>query len=138
MGICFIDVSEYPIVLAVIEGEIDEAEANQLVEEMLDLQKRCERYVSVNDISKLDLPNMRVRNILKTYSEASGAYCDRYLAGMATVISNPLMKTLMQMVGAFSATSYPVRYFRTRDEALVWARELIEKEGLNYPAPMGG
>ncbi len=137
MAICHLDVSEYPIVIAVLEGEVDEESANRLITEMLALRSKNERYVTINDLSRFELPNLKVRNLLRNYAESSGAYRDRYSAGMATVVPNPLVKSLMQMVNAFKQTAYPVRLFRTRQEALVWARSIVDKEGLNFPAPMG-
>ncbi len=137
MAICHLDVSEYPIVLSVLEGKVDEENANRLIAEMLALRSKNERYVAVNDISHFELPDLKVRNLLMNYAESSGAHCDRYVAGMATVVSNPLMKSLMLMVNAFTRTAYPVKVFRARQEALAWARSIIDKEGLNFPAPMG-
>jgi len=127
---CFLDLSDFPVALTVLEGDAEEAEVLKLVDEMYAMQDRRQRFASVNDLSKFRLPSVKIRKILKDYSENSEWFCEHYVVCMATVIENTVMRFAMEAVNAFRSTSYPMKFFKTRQEAIRWSKEMLRKEGL--------
>jgi len=127
---CSFDVSQTPLIVSTLEGDISEVEAEKLVEEMYAWQEEGTRCGTVNDLSKFNLPSSRVRKILKGYADDSESFFATHLVCMATVIENPVVRMTMEAANILKSPVCPTKFFKRREDAIAWVRGMLKKEGL--------
>lgn len=124
----WLDVTRAPVYVACIPHRVQYAELIehfQAVEAFL--RARPERYAYVSDFSFVQSATATQRRIVADADKRLQDFDKQWLAGMALVAKSALMRGAVTAVYWLTPPVYPYRVFSNLTEAIVWARNQLER-----------
>ena len=124
----WLDTTRAPVYVACIPQRVHDADLIahfQAVEAFL--RERPERYAYVSDVSFVQSATATQRRIVADADKRLQDFDKQWLAGMAIVAKSALMRGAVTAVYWLSPPVYPYRVFSNLTEAIVWARNQLER-----------
>ena len=123
-----IDESKWPRVYAIWPGQaLADEEFEEMVLAMSALHQRGERYVVIHDARRAQRPTPKQRAFAATQQKLDADKSARLLAGVAMVVSSPLIASVVTAINWISPPPYPQKIFSSLDAAEAWAAEQLAK-----------
>ncbi len=128
MGHIRLDTSEYPVVVTEMVGNFSVDQARAYCDELQELAKRGQRVGSVTDLTHASIPDLKVRSVLRKFTETNQQLSDRTTICSAIVVDSAAMKMIVSAIYLVVRTAYPQKAFRTREIALEWVRQQVQSQ----------
>jgi hypothetical protein len=129
-----IDDSRWPLRFVRFVGTPTPRQYEHYLETITASLRRRERYLSVTDLTRGDLPTAEQRHRQILWMQENEGLIREVVIGMAFVITSPIIRLSVSTVMHFKPL--PVPYFITAQEreAVGWASARIEEQGLRLAA----
>jgi len=124
-----ISLDHYPIVVIETEGAYDEEQAKAFAEDMHDILLRRQRHCIVaSSPGGFDMPTLGARTVIHRFIEEHSKLSTEFTAGAAVVIKSLIAKVSVSALFRLQRTSFPMKAFRTHDEAMAWAAKILQED----------
>jgi len=120
-----IDLDQWPVVVVHWPSELSIDDVNAHFEEILDLASKRETVGIVVDMTASGMPPASLRRHAAQRLREVYGVAGRRVAGVAHVITSPLVRGLLTAVYWLSPPPFSTVVVKTRPEAIVWARHRI-------------
>jgi len=127
MGYIHLDTSEYPIVVTEMVRDITEEQAQEYCTELALLGERGQRIGAITDLSQTSVPSLKVRGVLRKFTQEHQHISDRTTVCSAIVVNNAAIKMIVSAIFLVVRTAYPQKAFNQRDRALAWVQEQMQQ-----------
>ncbi len=121
------DISKWPLV--VIEAPASGATDEEMTEHMAKvaaLYSRAGSFAMVVDVTLAPRPPPGQRRLLGDALTQHERSNPGKLKGMAMVVASDLQRGIITAVSWFFRPSYPMRVFSSREQAVTWARSMLD------------
>jgi len=115
-----LDTSEYPIILTEMVGTFSAERAEEYCGELRELAKQGERIGAITDLRKISIPSLKVRTVLRKFSEEQQPISDRTTICSAIVVQNAVIQMIVSAIYLMIKTAYPQKVFRSMEDARAW------------------
>lgn len=127
MGSIHLDVSSFPIVVTEMIGNLDVGQAEAYCRELEALGARGEKVGAITDLRRAELPSLKVRGVLRKFSEEHQPISDRTTVCSAIVVDNAVVQMAVSAIFLVVRTAYPQKVFRRMEDAHAWVLEQLKK-----------
>ncbi len=119
------DDSRWPVVLDTSLGQLADEDLQRYNAARAERLARAERHVQVVDGRGGVRMTSRHRKMIDDFDEQNRDAQQRYLAGVAMVMTSPLLRGLLTAIYRLRPSVCPRRACRSLDEATSWAGRLL-------------
>jgi hypothetical protein len=123
----------WPLVVVRASGQADLASAEHVNTVFDRYFRKRERFAAIFDLRGLSLPDARCRAALGNFQKAHKTDFDTLLIADAMVLESRLLRGFLTAVNWLAPPSHPQRTFASPVEALTWAKNRLDEEGIAYP-----
>lgn len=126
MGSIRLDVSRFPIVITEMVGNFDVEQAEAFCRELEAVGARGEKVGAITDLTRAEIPSLKVRGVLRKFSEEHQPISDRTTVCSAIVVDNAVLQMAVSAIFLVVRTAYPQKVFRRMDDAYAWVHEQLK------------
>ncbi len=122
-----LDTSRLPLLVLDVNGKYTEEQAEIFCEQMQEIILRRQRYAIIADVTNSKMPSLKTRSILRQFIEDNQKYSDELTISAAVVVKSAVLKMAVSALFHLRKGSFPLKAFGTRDEALMWSMDQVDR-----------
>jgi hypothetical protein len=128
------DDSLWPLVLVRLEGAVSDQQLDEFFAHGHATLLRRERYVSIFDLSRVNLPSPEQRQRQARWLKEHESLLREFLLGTAFVLSSPFVRMVLSMLFHLAPSPAPYVVVPSVDSGVVWAAARLDQSGLSQHA----
>ncbi len=127
MGYIRLNTSDYPIVVTEMVGDFSVKQAEEYCTELELLGERGQRIGAITDLSRTSVPSLKVRGVLRKFTQEHQRISDRTTVCSAIVLKSAAIKMVVSAIFLVVRTAYPQKAFSQLEHAQVWVQEQMQQ-----------
>jgi hypothetical protein len=128
------DDSLWPLLIIRLEGPMSDSQYEEFFAHGHSTLLRRERYVSIFDLSRMQLPTPEQRQRLAQWTKAHETLLRESLLGSAFVLSSPFVRMMLSLIFHIAPTPAPYVVVPTVLAGVPWAITRLEQSGFSAQA----
>lgn len=128
------DESFWPLLLVRLEGAVSDQEYAKFFAHGQATLRRRERYVSIFDMSRLELPTAEQRQRVALFTKEQAPLLREYVLGTAFVVSSPFLRMTLSVLFHLAPTPAPYVVVPTEALGVTWAIVRLQQSGFSAQA----
>jgi hypothetical protein len=128
------DDSHWPLLLIRLEGAVSDQQLDEFFAHGHTTLRRRERYVSIFDLSRMNLPSPEQRQRQARWAREHEPLLREFVLGTAFVVTSPFVRMTLSMLFHLAPTPAPYVVVPSVDSGIVWAAARLDQSGLSEQA----